>query len=210
VRLGLLGTSATNWPIVSAPDVTNDECGAVGGMRIRRGNRSPRRKPNPVLLCPAQIPRDLTWDRTRSRRLTAWAIARPDVSYPAIQDFPNISWNQEGGPTTARLLPTRYTNIRKTRINIRVPSGILVLEQRTNHIIRLSPRVYSDEIFRTKKLYNSFMLKLHAGYNKTVHTNDNTRMHWPYADTTGRQKHKNYYGTSYNNPYERSITQKNS
>jgi hypothetical protein len=38
VRLSPLGTSATNWPIVPAPD-DDDECGAVGGMRIWRRNR---------------------------------------------------------------------------------------------------------------------------------------------------------------------------
>jgi hypothetical protein len=32
-----LGMSATNWPIVPIPDDDN-ECGAVGGMRIGRGN----------------------------------------------------------------------------------------------------------------------------------------------------------------------------
>jgi hypothetical protein len=32
-----------------------DECGAVGGMRIGRGNRSTRKKPAPVPLCPPQI-----------------------------------------------------------------------------------------------------------------------------------------------------------
>jgi hypothetical protein len=58
--------------------IDNDEYGAVGGMRIRRRNRSTRRKPAPVPLCPPQIPHDLTWDRTRaaavgSQRLTAWA-----------------------------------------------------------------------------------------------------------------------------------------
>jgi hypothetical protein len=41
VRLSPLGTSTTNWPIVPAPDDDDDdECGAVGGMRIGRGNRS--------------------------------------------------------------------------------------------------------------------------------------------------------------------------
>jgi hypothetical protein len=50
------------------------EYGAVGGMRIDRGNRSTRRKLAPVPLCPPQIPHDLTWDRMRaaavgSRRL---------------------------------------------------------------------------------------------------------------------------------------------
>jgi hypothetical protein len=46
------------------------------------GNRSTQRKPAPVLLCPQQIPHDLTWDRTRAaavgdRRLTTWAMAQP-------------------------------------------------------------------------------------------------------------------------------------
>jgi hypothetical protein len=54
-----------------------DECGAVGGMRIDRGNWSTRRKPAPVPLYPPQILHDLTWARTQaaaveSRRLTAW------------------------------------------------------------------------------------------------------------------------------------------
>jgi hypothetical protein len=58
VRLSPLGTSATNWPIVRAPD-DDDERGAVAGMRIGRGNRSTRRKPAPLPYCPPQIPRDL-------------------------------------------------------------------------------------------------------------------------------------------------------
>jgi hypothetical protein len=44
--------------------------------------KSTRRKPTPVPLCPPQIPHDVTRARTRvaaveSRRLTAWAMARP-------------------------------------------------------------------------------------------------------------------------------------
>jgi hypothetical protein len=54
MRLSPLGTSATNWPIVPAP-----ECGALGGMRIGKGNRSTWRKPVLVPLCPPQIPHDL-------------------------------------------------------------------------------------------------------------------------------------------------------
>jgi hypothetical protein len=61
-----LSTSATNWPTVPAPD--DDECGAVGGMRIGTGNRSTRRKAAPLPLCPPQIPHDLTYART-------WAAA---------------------------------------------------------------------------------------------------------------------------------------
>jgi hypothetical protein len=75
VRWPLIGLLYQLWMIY--------ECGAFGGMRIGRGNRTTRRKPAPVPLCPLQIPHGLTWDRTRdaavgSRRLTAWAVARPE------------------------------------------------------------------------------------------------------------------------------------
>jgi hypothetical protein len=81
VRLSPLGMSATVG-LLDQPRMIDDDYGAVGGMRIGRGNRSTRRKPAPVPLCPPQIPHDLTWDRTRaatvgSRQLTAWAMARP-------------------------------------------------------------------------------------------------------------------------------------
>jgi hypothetical protein len=37
------------------------DCGAIGGMKIGRGNRSTRRKPAPMALCPPQIPLDLVY-----------------------------------------------------------------------------------------------------------------------------------------------------
>jgi hypothetical protein len=40
-------------------DDDDGECGAVGGMRIGRGNRSTQRKRALVPLCPSQIPHDL-------------------------------------------------------------------------------------------------------------------------------------------------------
>jgi hypothetical protein len=77
-----LGTSATVGLLYQPRMIDDDDYGAVGGMSIGRGNRSTRRKPTPVPLCPPQIPHDLTWDRARvaavgSQRLTAWAMARP-------------------------------------------------------------------------------------------------------------------------------------
>jgi hypothetical protein len=65
-------------------------CLAFGGMRIRRGHRSTRRKPTPVPLCSPQIPHDLTWARIRaatvgSRRLTVWAMARPLFNFLEVQ-----------------------------------------------------------------------------------------------------------------------------
>jgi hypothetical protein len=79
-KLGSLGTSATEWPIVPAPGDYDD--GEFGGMKTGRGNRSTRRKPAPAPLCPPQIPLNQTrvWTRAAamgSQRLTAWAMARP-------------------------------------------------------------------------------------------------------------------------------------
>jgi hypothetical protein len=73
------------------PRIIDDECG-VGGIRIGRGNRSIRRKPAPVSLCPPQTPQELTWSQTRaaalgSRRLTAWAMARPQRNTKVIDDI---------------------------------------------------------------------------------------------------------------------------
>jgi hypothetical protein len=72
VQLGPLGTAATNRPIVPAPGDYDD--GELSGM-IGRENRSTRRKPAPVPLCPPQTPHA---DRMRtpaaavgSQRLTA-------------------------------------------------------------------------------------------------------------------------------------------
>jgi hypothetical protein len=60
----------------------NDDYGAVGGMRIGRGNRSTRRKPTPVPLCPPQIPHDLTWDRTRDAavEIGGYLVTKKDYS----------------------------------------------------------------------------------------------------------------------------------
>jgi hypothetical protein len=49
-------------------DDDDDECGAVCGLRIGKGNLSTRRKPAPVPFCPPQIPHDMTWAQT-------WAAA---------------------------------------------------------------------------------------------------------------------------------------
>jgi hypothetical protein len=51
--LGPLDTTATNRPIVLAPGDYDD--GEIGGM-IGSGNRSDRRKPAPMPLCPPQTP----------------------------------------------------------------------------------------------------------------------------------------------------------
>jgi hypothetical protein len=74
VRLNPLGTAVT-IDLLHQPQMI-DDCGAIRGMKVGRGNQNTRRKPAPVPLCPLQIPHDLTWARTQaaavgSQRLTA-------------------------------------------------------------------------------------------------------------------------------------------
>jgi hypothetical protein len=54
VQLGPLGTTATYSAIVPAPGDYDEE--EIAGMMICRGNRSTRREPSPVPLCPPQTP----------------------------------------------------------------------------------------------------------------------------------------------------------
>jgi hypothetical protein len=60
-----------------------NEPGAVGSMRIGRGNWSMQRNPTAVLLGSPQIQHYLTWDETSvgwvgSQQLTTWALACPE------------------------------------------------------------------------------------------------------------------------------------
>jgi hypothetical protein len=63
-----------------------------------QGNRSTRRKPTPVPLCSPQIPHDLirarTWAATvGSRRLTAWAMARPSYNLNTFRNsLHQVAW----------------------------------------------------------------------------------------------------------------------
>jgi hypothetical protein len=71
-ELSPLGTAATSGLLYKPQMIDEGDCGAIGGMKIGRRNRSTRRKPAPAPLCPPQIP----YDQTRAaavggQRLTA-------------------------------------------------------------------------------------------------------------------------------------------
>jgi hypothetical protein len=75
VRLIPLGTAA-NIGLLYQPQIIDDDCAAIGGMKIGRGNESTWRKSASVKLCPPQIPHDLIRARTvaaavGSQQLTA-------------------------------------------------------------------------------------------------------------------------------------------
>jgi hypothetical protein len=76
VGLSPIGTAATSGLLYKPQMIDEGDCGAIGGMRIGRGNRSTRRNRAPAQLCPPQIPLDSARARPRaaavgSQRLTA-------------------------------------------------------------------------------------------------------------------------------------------
>jgi hypothetical protein len=80
--LGLspLGTAATSG-LLYKQMIDEGDCGAIGGIKIGRGNRNTRMKPAPVPLCPPQIPHDQTraWTRAAavgSQWITDWAMVQ--------------------------------------------------------------------------------------------------------------------------------------
>jgi hypothetical protein len=90
VRLCLCGTAAANGPIVHLPDDTWVNMEQWWNDIDRGKTEEFGEKSDPVPLRPPQIPRGLTWARTRgpavrSRRLTAWALAEPKNLYRTVQ-----------------------------------------------------------------------------------------------------------------------------
>jgi hypothetical protein len=55
------------WPIVPDPD--DGDCGAIGGMKIGRGNRNSWKNLTPEQFCPPQTPHDQTRAPTRAAAL---------------------------------------------------------------------------------------------------------------------------------------------
>jgi hypothetical protein len=66
VRLSPLGTAATTGLLCQSQMKDDGDCGAIGGMKTGRGNRSTRRKHAPRPLCPPQIPHDQTQAQNRA------------------------------------------------------------------------------------------------------------------------------------------------
>jgi hypothetical protein len=87
VRLSPLGTAATTGLLYQPQMIDDSDCGAIGVMKIGRGNRSTWRKPAPVPLCLPQIPHDQTraWTWAAvvgSQWLTTCAMMQPTaISY---------------------------------------------------------------------------------------------------------------------------------
>jgi hypothetical protein len=63
-----LGTAATSGLLYKPQMIDEGDCGAIGGKKIARGNRSTWRKPAPASLCPPQIPHDQTPGSNPGRR----------------------------------------------------------------------------------------------------------------------------------------------
>jgi hypothetical protein len=79
MRLDPLGTAATSGLLYQPQMIGEGDCGAIGGMKIGRGNRSTGTKLTPAPLCPPHIPLDQTRARTQ-----AAAVGR--LKYGAARD----------------------------------------------------------------------------------------------------------------------------
>jgi hypothetical protein len=96
-QLSPLGTAATSGLLYQPQMISDGDCVETGGMKIGRGNRSTRRKPAPVPLCPPQTTHAVR-TRTRaaavgSQRLTAWTTARPSTP---LKNTPILDYVQHG------------------------------------------------------------------------------------------------------------------
>jgi hypothetical protein len=77
--------------MIDDDDDDDDDCGAICGVRIDRGNRSTRRKPDLVPLCPPQIPHDLTQAAAvGSRRLTCLSYGLAKIILKLISQDSSI------------------------------------------------------------------------------------------------------------------------
>jgi hypothetical protein len=96
VGLSPLGTAAISGLLYKPQMIDEGECGAIGGTKIGRGNRSTRRKPAPAPLCP-------TWPdpgsnlgrrggRSATNRLSYGAALLISLQYPMPIYFDAISW----------------------------------------------------------------------------------------------------------------------
>jgi hypothetical protein len=70
-----LGTAAISGLLYQAQMIDEGDCGAIGGIKIGRGNRSTRRKAAPAPLCPPQIPHDQNRARTRATNRLSYGAA---------------------------------------------------------------------------------------------------------------------------------------
>jgi hypothetical protein len=85
VRLSSLGNASTNDLLYQPQMIDSGNSGAIGGIKVCRGNTSTWRKRAQVPFCPPRIPHDQPRAPTRgatvgSQRITAWTMARPSFS----------------------------------------------------------------------------------------------------------------------------------
>jgi hypothetical protein len=95
------------WRIVPA----SDEFGTVGGM-LGRWNRSTRRKPSPVPLCPPQILCDLIRARTRGAAVGSPATSRLSYDTAHPQDFVPCGFARGDMGKTCDAVTTLWGNVR--------------------------------------------------------------------------------------------------
>jgi hypothetical protein len=113
------------------------DCGAVGGMRISKGNRSTRRKPAPVPLFPLQIPRDLTWASIRAAVVGSPRSISSHVVFFFVTSLSIVYFEMTDVPTLQYMgLPVPQRFVAGERVPIR---ELLPLIPTVSLVIRLPP-----------------------------------------------------------------------
>jgi hypothetical protein len=106
------------------PQVIDDgDCGAIGGMRIGRGNRSTWRKPATVPPSPPQFPHDLTRARTRAAAVgecygvTSYVCIILSCLLDLLKTFESMDWQYCNSVSTSCHYGPLHPLIHKFSIN---------------------------------------------------------------------------------------------
>jgi hypothetical protein len=119
VRLSPLGNAATTGLLYQPQMINDGDCGAIGGMKIGRGNRCTRRKPAPAPVCPPQIPYDQIRVRTQAaavgspRSSSVFSNSRFTCLPPSAGKLPKNQQREEDLKTLCSILTSERMDIAK-------------------------------------------------------------------------------------------------
>jgi hypothetical protein len=97
--------------------IDEDDCGAIGGMKIGRGNRSTRRKPAPAPLCCMGLCIHTTWCKTVLRVLLphpTWSPVTPRGLSKSCLHSVNDASQKHSLHSMASIFTSRCRNVRTT------------------------------------------------------------------------------------------------
>jgi hypothetical protein len=119
--------------------IDEGDCGAIGGMKSGRGNRSTRRKPAPAPFCSPQIPLDQT--RAQTRAAAVGSLSMLHGRHLGISERPKCFKNYSIFSATLALPPLKF------RLGGKTKSIIIQFPSNSFHKIRLLVLFLKDQTF---------------------------------------------------------------